>query len=85
MCLLISGAAGFIGFHLAKLRLEKGDSVIAVDNLNDYYDPRLKQARLELLQRYPNFQFYQRDISDLEQINSIFAKHKPQRVVNLAA
>lgn len=85
MRLLITGAAGFIGFHLAKLRLERGDSVVGVDNLNDYYDVRLKLARLEQLQSHPNFQFYQADITDSQQINDIFAQHKPQRVVNLAA
>lgn len=85
MRLLITGAAGFIGFHLAKLRLERGDSVIVIDNLNDYYDVRLKLARLELLQAYPDFHFYQADISDLAAVNEIFAKHQPERVVNLAA
>ncbi|WED43943.1 NAD-dependent epimerase [Legionella cardiaca] len=85
MRLLITGAAGFIGFHLAKLRLERGDSVIAIDNLNEYYDVRLKQARLELLQNYPNFQFYQADIGDPVAVNEIFTRHKPERVVNLAA
>lgn len=85
MSLLITGAAGFIGFHLSILRLQQGDKVIGIDNLNDYYDVRLKQARLEQLQAYPNFCFYQADISDSSQINEIFSKHKPQRVVNLAA
>ena len=85
MRLLITGAAGFIGFHLAKLRLEGGDSVIGIDNLNDYYDVRLKLARLEQLQAYPNFQFYPFDICDLQKINELFTQHKPQRVVNLAA
>ncbi|OCH98103.1 capsular biosynthesis protein CpsI [Legionella jamestowniensis] len=85
MRLLITGAAGFIGFHLAKFRLERGDTVIAVDNLNDYYDVRLKQARLELLQTYSNFQFYQVDIADVAAINELFIKHAPKRIVNLAA
>ncbi|KTD25732.1 protein capI [Legionella lansingensis] len=85
MRLLITGAAGFIGFHLAKLRLERGDSVIAVDNLNEYYDTRLKQARLQQLQAYSNFQFYQVDIADADKINAIFKQHQPQRVVNMAA
>lgn len=85
MHLLITGAAGFIGFHLAKLRLERGDTVIAIDNLNDYYDVNLKLARLEQLKRYANFHFYQADISDAQQVNPIFAKYRPNRVVNLAA
>lgn len=85
MRLLVTGAAGFIGFHLTKVRLERGDEVIGIDNLNDYYDVRLKLARLEQLQAYPNFQFYQADITDLAKMQDIFAKHLPQRVVNLAA
>lgn len=84
MRLLITGVAGFIGFHLAKFRLERGDSVIGIDNLNDYYDVSLKQARLEQLQTYPNFSFYQIDITDMQTINTIFASHQPQRVINLA-
>ncbi|MDI9818325.1 MULTISPECIES: NAD-dependent epimerase [unclassified Legionella] len=85
MRLLITGAAGFIGFHLAKMRLERGDLVIGIDNLNDYYDTRLKQARLEQLQAYSNFHFHHVDIVDADKVNPIFATHKPQRVVNLAA
>ena len=84
MRLLITGAAGFIGFHLAKHRLELGDSVICIDNLNDYYDVRLKQARLEQLHTYPNFIFYQIDITEAARVNEIFSEHQPQRVVNLA-
>jgi UDP-glucuronate 4-epimerase len=85
MCLLITGAAGFIGFHLARARLEQGDFVVAVDSLSDYYDVNLKLARLKILQAYPNFQFYQADIADAPRIKEIFARHQPQRVVNLAA
>ncbi|KTD16307.1 NAD-dependent epimerase [Legionella jordanis] len=85
MRLLITGAAGFIGYHLAKLRLERGDTVIGIDNLNEYYDVRLKQARLELLQTHSNFHFYQADIVNEQQIQEIFLQWKPQRVVNLAA
>ena len=62
--ILITGAAGFIGFHTAKTLLERGDTVIGIDNLNDYYDPKLKQARLEILEKYPNFKFYKSDISE---------------------
>ncbi|MBA2656123.1 MAG: GDP-mannose 4,6-dehydratase [Tatlockia sp.] len=85
MRLVITGAAGFIGFHLTKLRLEEGDSVIAIDNLNDYYDVNLKLARLNQLKAYPNFLFYQADLADALTIKEIFAKHQPHRVVNLAA
>ncbi len=85
MRLLITGAAGFIGFHLAKFRLERGDKVLGIDNLNDYYEVSLKQARLDQLKAYPNFQFYHADICDAEQLNTIFREHEPQRVANLAA
>lgn len=85
MKLLITGSAGFIGYHLVKKRLEAGDVVIGIDNLNDYYDVQLKKDRLQQLQKYPNFTFYEADISDLSTVNDIFTMHKPQRVMNLAA
>ena len=85
MNLLITGVAGFIGFHLTKLRLEQGDTVIGIDNLNNYYDVNLKQARLAQLQAFANFIFYPDDIADGESLNHIFKTHQPQRVVNLAA
>ncbi|MFY7697319.1 MAG: NAD-dependent epimerase [Legionella sp.] len=85
MRLLVTGAAGFIGFHVAKERLQQGDVVIGIDNLNDYYDVGLKQARLSQLRLFPNFIFYQADICDLSVIDKVFANHKPQRVVHLAA
>ncbi|KTD21360.1 NAD-dependent epimerase [Legionella londiniensis] len=85
MQLLVTGCAGFIGYHFARLRLDKGDTVVGVDNLNDYYDVRLKLARLEQLRAYQNFIFYSDDICNREKIQEIFIKHQPQRVVNLAA
>ncbi len=85
MRLLITGAAGFIGFHLAKFRLELGDEVIAIDNLNNYYDVKLKYARLEQLKRYPNFEFIKADLVDANKIQALFKHYQPQRVVNLAA
>lgn len=85
MLLLITGAAGFIGFHLSQYRLAKGDTVIGIDNMNEYYDVNLKLARLELLKSNPNFIFYQADICDKAAIETIFTKHQPERVVNLAA
>ena len=85
MKVLITGAAGFIGMHVAKILLERGDEVVGVDNLNDYYDPNLKLARLEQLKPYPCFAFHRLDISDRVAVEDLFAQEKPQRVVNLAA
>jgi len=83
--ILVTGAAGFIGFYLAKRLLEQGCSVIGIDNLNDYYDVNLKQARLEKLEPFANFTFVKGDISDKEMLMKLFAEHKPEIVVNLAA
>ncbi|NWG86568.1 MAG: NAD-dependent epimerase [Hydrogenophilaceae bacterium] len=85
MKVLVTGAAGFIGMHVAKRLLERGDEVIGVDNLNDYYDPRLKLARLEQLKPFPGFKFHRLDISDHMAVEDLFAQERPQRVVNLAA
>ncbi len=83
--ILVTGAAGFIGFHLSRLLMEKGHSVIGVDNLNDYYDVSLKKARLTILQQNPNFTFERLDIADAKPFMDMFEGHKPMRVVNLAA
>lgn len=85
MKILVTGAAGFIGFSLSRYLLERGDEVIGWDNLNDYYDVRLKEARLNLLKAYPKFHFEKLDISDKKSVLAGFQKHKPKRVVNLAA
>ena len=85
MKILLTGAAGFIGMHTAKRLLERGDEVVGVDNLNDYYDVNLKQARLAQLQPYPNFRFIQCDIADRPVMEALFATEKFQRVINLAA
>lgn len=85
MKILITGAAGFIGMHTAKRLLERGDEVVGVDNINDYYDVKLKQDRLEQLKSYEKFRFIKLDIADREVIETLFAKEKFQRVVNLAA
>lgn len=84
---LLTGAAGFIGSYLASALLERYPtmSVIGIDNLNDYYDPALKQHRLTKLQAEPRFRFVKGDIADKALIDSLFAEHKPQVVVNLAA
>lgn len=83
--ILITGAAGFIGFHLSKKILELGGEVIGFDNINDYYDVRLKYARLEILEKYEKFTFIKGDLSDKEAVDKLFADFKPDIVVNLAA
>ena len=83
--LLVTGCAGFIGFHLAKRLLEAGKPVIGLDNLNDYYDPALKLARLELLKRYPGFVFLKLDLADRAGIKALFEQHRFTRVIHLAA
>jgi UDP-glucuronate 4-epimerase len=83
--LLVTGAAGFIGFHTARLLLERGDEVVGLDNLNAYYDPALKQARLEILKDYPQFRFVKADIADRASVETLFRAEKFQRVVHLAA
>jgi UDP-glucuronate 4-epimerase len=85
MKILVTGTAGFIGSHLAIRLLERGDEVIGVDNLNDYYDVRLKEARLERVKKYPAFTDIRADIQNREVMTAVFSKHKPKRVVNLAA
>ncbi len=83
--IFVTGAAGFIGFHVAKRLLERGEDVVGIDNLNDYYDPALKHARLEQLRQFDRFEFVRADISDATAISALFERHKPSRVVNLAA
>ncbi|MCM3741800.1 SDR family NAD(P)-dependent oxidoreductase [Oceanobacillus luteolus] len=82
---LITGAAGFIGSYLSKRLLEKGFQVIGIDNMNDYYDVRLKESRLNALIRFEKFTFIKGDISNKEQVKQLFEEYKPQVVVNLAA
>lgn len=85
MKILLTGCSGFIGMHVALKLLERGDTVIGVDNHNDYYNPELKSARLRQLNPYSNFKFILGDITNNELIQSIFATEQPQRVINLAA
>jgi UDP-glucuronate 4-epimerase len=85
MKVLVTGAAGFIGYHVATRLLARGDEVIGLDNLNPYYDPSLKQARLKLLTADKNFTDIRADISDRTRIPELFRQEKPQRVVHLAA
>ena len=85
MSILVTGAAGFIGFHLSKKLLENGYEMIGLDNLNDYYDISLKEARLNLLQKYPAFTFHRLDIADQHDIAKLFKKTSFETVVHLAA
>jgi UDP-glucuronate 4-epimerase len=85
MKLLLTGAAGFIGFHTSQILLARGDEVVGLDNLNDYYDPTLKQARLAILEKFPNFRFVKMDVADRSGMAELFAREKFQRVIHLAA
>ncbi|MHC2577192.1 UDP-glucuronate 4-epimerase [Bradyrhizobium diazoefficiens] len=83
--ILVTGAAGFIGFHVARQLLAEGRPVIGLDNLNSYYDPALKQARLELLRSDSRFSFVKADLADRETIAALFGQHAFAKVVHLAA
>ena len=82
---LITGVAGFIGMHCALRLLERGDEVVGIDNLNDYYDVVLKQERLSRLRPHVKFNFHQIDIADRDSMANFFASEKPDRVIHLAA
>ena len=85
MKVVVTGCAGFIGMHVCERLLARGDEIIGVDNLNDYYDVTLKQARLARLQPHPNFRFARLDIADRPAIASLFEQAGPHAVINLAA
>ena len=85
MKILVTGAAGFIGFHLTKSLLDDGFEICGIDNLNNYYDPALKKDRLKILRDYSNFTFEKVDISNREKLNKLFNKINPEKVVNLSA
>lgn len=85
MKVLVTGSAGFIGQALSIKLLERGDEVIGIDNLNNYYDVSLKQARLQKLLSYKNFHDHRASIEDSNAVTEVFKKYRPQRVVNLAA
>ena len=83
--IIVTGSAGFIGASLCIKLLERGDSIVGIDNHNDYYDPKIKDDRLEILAKYPNYQHYRIDIKDEKSLEKVFKNHKPHKVVNLAA
>ena len=83
--ILITGAAGFIGYHLSQRLLSQGIEVYGIDNMNDYYDVRLKKTRLSKLQQNENFSFTEGDIADKEKVEGIFKSFRPDTVMNLAA
>ena len=83
--ILVTGAAGFIGFHVSQYLLAAGQNVIGLDNINDYYDVNLKNARLEQLKQNANFIFYKTDLADKKSLEELFAKEQPDHVINLAA
>jgi UDP-glucuronate 4-epimerase len=85
MTILVTGSAGFIGFHLSRRLLERGDQVVGVDSLNAYYDPTLKAARLAILEGYAGYRHARIDLADREAMAALFAEARPTAVVNLAA
>ena len=85
MKILVTGSAGFIGFHTSKRLLDSGHDVIGLDNLNTYYDINLKKDRLKILQEYDGFTFYKIDLKDQDVVENLFTKESPQRVIHLAA
>jgi UDP-glucuronate 4-epimerase len=85
MKILVTGTAGFIGSHVALRLLERGDEVVGLDNLSDYYDVNLKKARLARFMEHPNYTHVTADLADRAAVEATFARHRPQRVINLAA
>ncbi|HVL55375.1 MAG TPA: SDR family NAD(P)-dependent oxidoreductase, partial [Burkholderiaceae bacterium] len=85
MKILVTGAAGFIGMHTSQRLLADGFDVVGVDNLNDYYDPTLKEARLRRLVDHPRFRFVKLDVADRQRMPELFAQERFDRVIHLAA
>ena len=85
MKIMVTGAAGFIGSRLVERLLARGDQVVGVDNLNDYYEVTLKLARLARIEKHPAFSFHKQNIEDRAAMPALFAAEKPERVVHLAA
>ncbi|MDD2524275.1 MAG: GDP-mannose 4,6-dehydratase [Endomicrobiaceae bacterium] len=85
MNIVVTGVAGFIANKVADILLKSGKNVIGIDNINDYYDVRIKEYRLKQLKKYPNFKFFKTDIEDIKTLDKIFSKNKISSVINLAA
>jgi UDP-glucuronate 4-epimerase len=85
MTVLLTGSAGFIGFHVALRLLERGQQVVGIDNLNPYYDPRLKAARLAILEKHAGYRHSGLDLEDRDGVAALFAEARPRQVINLAA
>jgi UDP-glucuronate 4-epimerase len=83
--ILVTGAAGFIGFHVTQRRLESGNSIVGIDDLNDYYNPALKEARLSILEKHPRFNFAKLDLADRAGVQEFFERHRFPIVIHLAA
>jgi len=82
---LVTGSSGFIGYYLSKYLLDRGCKVIGIDNMNNYYDVKLKEERLNILKKYNNYIFYKEDISNKDELLNIFKDHKPSYVLHMAA
>lgn len=85
MDIVVTGVAGFIANKVADILLKSSKNVIGIDNVNDYYDVRIKEYRLKQLKKYPNFKFFKADIEDIKTLDKIFSKYKVSSVINLAA
>ena len=85
MKLIVTGSAGFIGFSLSLKLLDRGDFVIGIDNHNNYYDPKIKEARVKKLQEYSNYKHYKIDLIDQKNLENLFQEQRPENVINLAA
>ena len=83
--ILVTGSSGFIGSAITEKLLKRGDNLVGIDNHNNYYDPKIKDARLKKLTKYSNYEHYKIDITDQESLNEVFNNNNIQKVVNLAA
>ena len=82
---IVTGSAGFIGYSVSIKLLQRGDIIIGIDNHNEYYDPRIKEARLKRLLKFSNYKHFRIDLSDKKKLDELFDKYLPNKVINLAA